>query len=70
MGTGRMEVVPPPGATVASVMAAAAEAVGVDPAVMTTGRLLFAVNRERVGPDHPVADGDEVAALPPLSGGV
>jgi molybdopterin synthase catalytic subunit len=31
--------------------------------------LLVAVNREYVGRDHPLADGDEVAFIPPVSGG-
>lgn len=29
----------------------------------------FAVNREYVGRDHRLADGDEVALIPPVSGG-
>lgn len=28
-----------------------------------------AVNQEYVGPDHPVAPGDEVALFPPVTGG-
>ena len=28
-----------------------------------------AVNQEYVGPEHPVADGDEVAIFPPVTGG-
>lgn len=32
-------------------------------------RPLVAVNREHAGPDRRVADGDEVAFLPPLAGG-
>jgi molybdopterin synthase catalytic subunit/molybdopterin converting factor small subunit len=31
--------------------------------------LLYAVNREYAGPDHALADGDEVALIPPVSGG-
>jgi molybdopterin synthase catalytic subunit/molybdopterin converting factor small subunit len=31
--------------------------------------LLYAVNREYVTPDHELADGDEVALIPPVSGG-
>ncbi len=31
--------------------------------------LLFAVNREYAGPDRELADGDEVAVIPPVSGG-
>ena len=33
------------------------------------GNLLTAVNLEYVDPDHPVADGDEVAFFPPVTGG-
>jgi molybdopterin converting factor subunit 1 len=31
--------------------------------------LLYAVNREYAEPDRPLADGDEVAVIPPVSGG-
>ena len=31
--------------------------------------LLYAVNREYAGPDQELADGDEVALIPPVSGG-
>jgi len=31
--------------------------------------LLYAVNREYVAPEHALADGDEVALIPPVSGG-
>ena len=31
--------------------------------------LLFAVNEEYAGPAHPLADGDRIAVLPPVSGG-
>ena len=33
------------------------------------GNLLSAVNLEYAEPDHPVADGDEVAFFPPVTGG-
>ena len=33
------------------------------------GNLLCAVNLEYVEPDHPVAEGDEVAFFPPVTGG-
>ena len=31
--------------------------------------IMFAVNAEYVGPDHPVREGDSVALIPPVSGG-
>ncbi|MGZ4316640.1 MAG: MoaD/ThiS family protein, partial [Gaiellaceae bacterium] len=31
--------------------------------------LLYAVNKEYADRDHPLADGDEVALIPPVSGG-
>ncbi len=34
-----------------------------------TGRLLFAVNQDFADPSTPLADGDEVAFIPPVSGG-
>lgn len=32
-------------------------------------RLLYAVNRNYVKPDHALSEGDEVAFIPPVSGG-
>jgi molybdopterin converting factor subunit 1 len=34
-----------------------------------TGRLLFAVNQQFAQPATPLADGDEVSFIPPVSGG-
>ena len=34
------------------------------------GRLLISVNREFAGQDTPITDGDEVALMPPFSGGM
>jgi molybdopterin converting factor subunit 1 len=31
--------------------------------------LMYALNAEYVEPDHPVRDGDELALIPPVSGG-
>ncbi len=33
------------------------------------GPVAFAVNAQYVAPDHPVRPGDEVAIIPPVSGG-
>ncbi|RMG32786.1 MAG: molybdopterin converting factor subunit 1 [Gammaproteobacteria bacterium] len=33
------------------------------------GTVLMAINQEMVGPDAPLKDGDEVAFLPPVTGG-
>ena len=33
------------------------------------GSLMYAVNAEYVTPDHPLGDGDELALIPPVSGG-
>lgn len=33
------------------------------------GSLMFAVNAEYVPPEHPLRDGDELALIPPVSGG-
>ena len=33
------------------------------------GSLMYAVNAEYVAPDHPLRDGDELALIPPVSGG-
>lgn len=35
-----------------------------------TGRLLYAVNQQFAEPDAVLRDGDEVAIIPPVSGGV
>jgi molybdopterin converting factor small subunit len=32
--------------------------------------LMYAVNAEYVRPEHPLRDGDELALIPPVSGGV
>src|SRR3972149_11159344 len=33
------------------------------------GSLMYAVNAEYVSPEHPLRDGDELALIPPVSGG-
>jgi molybdopterin synthase catalytic subunit len=61
-GTGRTELELPDGATVADVWRALD--LGVEPP-----GLLYAVNRAYTEPDRSLADGDEVALIPPVSGG-
>jgi len=61
-GTGHRELELPPGATLADVWPALA--LGDEPA-----GLLYAVNRAYAEPDWPLAGGDEVALIPPVSGG-
>jgi molybdopterin converting factor small subunit len=64
-GTGRDEV---PGATVGAVLAAASSRYGPSFAhVLETCRVW--VNGDPAGPDDAVGPGDEVAVLPPVSGG-
>ena len=38
-------------------------------ALADSARIRVAVNQEAVGPDHPVAAGDEIAVFPPVTGG-
>ena len=61
-GTGERELDLPDGARVAHVWGALA--LGDEPA-----GLLYAVNRRYTEPDQALADGDEVAVIPPVSGG-
>jgi sulfur-carrier protein len=57
-----------PGATVAAVLDAAVERYGADFAARLPQCRVW-VNGEPVDPDSPVGDEDEVAVLPPVSGG-
>jgi molybdopterin synthase catalytic subunit/molybdopterin converting factor small subunit len=61
-GTGRQEVELPEGASVADLWPALG--LGNEPS-----GLLYAVNRAYAEPDRRLADGDEVALIPPVSGG-
>lgn len=40
------------------------------PALEGCGRVAYAVNSEYAKLEHPLADGDEVALIPPVSGGM
>jgi molybdopterin synthase catalytic subunit len=65
-GAGAIEVELPDGARARDVLAAmAGTAVG----ALAPGQCIVAINREYARPDHPVAAGDEVALIPPVSGG-
>jgi molybdopterin converting factor subunit 1 len=65
-GTDRLEVELPDGARVADVLAAMASTpVG----ALRDRECVVAVNREYAGADAPVRAGDEVALVPPVSGG-
>ena len=63
MGRGEDRLDPPLPATVEQVWARVG---GPEP---LAGNLLSAVNLEYAEADHPVADGDEVAFFPPVTGG-
>ncbi len=65
-GADRIEVQLPDGAVVRDVLAAmGGTAVG----ALAPKQCVVAVNREYAGPDEPVREGDEVALVPPVSGG-
>jgi molybdopterin converting factor subunit 1 len=67
VGTGTLAWEVPAGATVAEVMAALRETYpGLGPAAE---KALLAVNQEYVGGDVRLGDGDELALIPPVSGG-
>jgi molybdopterin converting factor subunit 1 len=61
-GTGERELELPEGARAGDVWASLS--LGEEPA-----GLLYAVNKQYAGQDHPLADGDEIALIPPVSGG-
>src|SRR5262249_11318159 len=66
-GLPELDLEVPPGATVAAAGAALGEQV---PAIRDhLAHSGFAVNRTYAGPGQALADGDELAAIPPVSGG-
>ena len=65
-GTNRLEVPLPTGARVGELLAVLAARI---PA-LSAARGMIAVNQVYVGPDFELHDGDEVAFIPPVSGGV
>ena len=65
-GVGRMELELPPGATVKDAIFKILK----DHPLIAEGRqIVIAKNHDYVTPDEPLADGDEVALIPPVSGG-
>jgi molybdopterin converting factor subunit 1 len=64
-GTSRLETALPAGARVSDLIAALAKEV---PSLLAT-RGMVAVNHSYVGSDTLLSDGDEVALIPPVSGG-
>jgi molybdopterin converting factor subunit 1 len=65
-GVGHFELELPAGATVRDVIA---EITRRHPLVAQGRQVVIARNREYVKPDEPLAEGDEVALIPPVSGG-
>ena len=65
-GVGRIELELPAGA---KVMDAIAKVVHEHPLIAEGRQVVIARNHEYVTPDEPLADGDEVALIPPVSGG-
>jgi molybdopterin converting factor subunit 1 len=71
VGKGEERLTPPPDVTtVAQLMRfLQARGEGYAEAFADAGRVRAAVNQEFAGPDAAVADGDEVAFFPPVTGG-
>jgi MoaE-MoaD fusion protein len=65
---GELDVELADGATAGDLVDAVARDAGLG-AVVQPGRVVVAVNREYVPAGHPLQDGDEVALIPPVSGG-
>jgi molybdopterin converting factor subunit 1 len=63
-GVGRIELELPPGATVKD---AIFRVVKDHPLIAEGRQVVIARNHEYVTPDEPLADGDEVALIPPVS---
>lgn len=59
----------PRGVRAATVVARALKTAGLDETLGTSDSVRLAVNREYVGPSHVIEPGDELALIPPISGG-
>ena len=66
-GTDEIEVELPPEATPTDLLA---ELRGLYPSLPTSDSVLIAVNYQYVDPQSPLHEGDEVAFIPPVSGGL
>jgi molybdopterin synthase catalytic subunit len=65
-GVGRIELELPPGSKVKDAIAAVVKQ---HPLIAEGRQVVIARNHDYVTPDEPLADGDEVALIPPVSGG-
>jgi MoaE-MoaD fusion protein len=65
-GVGRLTRSVPEGTTAGALLAALQEDL---PALRASGRIALAVNSEYTNADQRLADGDELALIPPVSGG-
>lgn len=66
-GQSSCEIELPPGARAGDALAAVCERF---PQLRpSAGRVVLAVNQSQAQPDAPLADGDELALLPPMAGG-
>jgi len=65
-GVGHLRLELPPGATVRDAIAAVTK---LHPLVGEIRQMVVAKNRDYVGLDEPLAEGDELALIPPVSGG-
>ena len=68
-GRDELDLELPDGATVGDALAAAAREPGLDERAPRASRCARRVNREYVGPDAAISPGDEIALIPPVSGG-
>ncbi len=65
VGTNRVDVALPAGARVSELL----DRLTAEHPKLSPSSGMVAVNQEYVGPDYALRDGDEVALIPPVSGG-
>jgi MoaE-MoaD fusion protein len=68
VGTGELEFELPTGATARQALAELASGSSA-PEALAADRIAIAINREYARDDRPLSDGDELAVIPPVSGG-